>query len=117
MAEQGASADAIARIEQAAAELRIPNTELTSVPKQLADIVAREGLQTSIGTIAHVTQYANGSHSVQFDHDNGGSVSRWPQWAFELAKEALLANKEIWVISNGEPIGTNLVNVVITRYP
>ena len=37
----------------------------------------------------------------------------WPQWAFSLAKDALLANKRVWVGSNGDPFGSNLVFVLI----
>jgi hypothetical protein len=43
MTEQGAFADAVARIEQATAEVKIANTELASLPKQLTDIVAQAG--------------------------------------------------------------------------
>jgi hypothetical protein len=115
MAEQGASADAIARIEQAAAELRIPNTELTSVPKQLADIVAREGLQTSIGPIRYAGQYADGQNTVAYEDQNGYQIGPWPPWAFEVAKEALLANKRVWVVYTEAPLSDNLISVTIMR--
>jgi hypothetical protein len=114
MAEQGAFADAVARIEQAAAEVKIANTELASLPKQLTDIVAQAGFQASTGTIAFAGQYATGSYAVQYnEQNNGGFSSSWPQWAFELAKAALLGNKKVWVASNGDPFGTNLVFVMI----
>lgn len=113
MAEQGASTEAAARIEQATAQLRIPSAELVSVPQQLADIVAQAGLQSSTGTVAFAGQHASGSFAVQYNDQNGGFSSAWPQWAFELAKAALLANKRLWVASNGDPFGFNLVFVMI----
>ena len=113
MTEQGALADAIARIEQAAAGIKTPSSELLSLPKQLADSVAQAGFQASIGTIAFAGQYASGGFAVQFNDQNGGFSSSWPQWAFELAKAALLGNKRVWVASNGDPFGTNLVFVMI----
>ena len=68
-----------------------------------------------IGTIAFAGQNANGSFSVQYNVQNGGGFSAWPQWAFSLAKDALLANKRVWVGSNGEPFGSNLVFVLILQ--
>lgn len=69
MTEHGAFADAVARIEQAAAGIKIASTELVSLPKQLTDIVAQAGLQASTGTIAFAGQYASGNYAVQYnDH-------------------------------------------------
>ena len=114
MTAQAAFADVVARIEQAAAEIKIPGTELVSPPKQLTDIVAQAGFQSSTGTIAFAGQYASGSYAVQYnEQNNGGFSSSWPQWAFELAKAALLGNKTVWVASNGDPFGANLVFVLI----
>ena len=56
----------------------------------------------------------SGSFWVQFNVDgNGGFASSWPGWAFELAKTAMLSNKRIWVISNGDPFGSNLLQVLL----
>ena len=113
MAEQGEFADTVARIEQAAAEIKIAGAELADLPKQLTNIVAQAGFQATTGTIAFAGQYATGSYAVQYNDQNGGFSSTWPQWAFELAKAALLGSKKVWVASNGDPFGTNLVFVLI----
>ena len=113
MAVQEEFADTVARIEQAAAEIKIAGAELADLPKQLTNIVAQAGFQATIGTIAFAGQYATGSYAVQYNDQNGGFSSTWPQWAFELAKAALLGSKKIWVASNGDPFGTNLVFVLI----
>ena len=47
MTEQGEFADAVARIEQAAAEIKIAGAELADLPKQLTDIVAQAGFQAT----------------------------------------------------------------------
>jgi len=113
MTEQGALADVVARVEQALAEVKTPSGEVVGLPKQLTEIVAQAGLQVSTGTIAFAGQYASGSYAVQYNDQNGGFSSSWPQWAFELAKAALLGNKRVWVASNGDPFGSNLVFVMI----
>jgi hypothetical protein len=113
MAVQGEFADTVARIEQAAAEIKIAGAELADLPKQLTNIVAQAGFQATTGTIAFAGQYATGSYAVQYNDQNGGFSSTWPQWAFELAKAALLGSKKVWVASNGDPFGTNLVFVLI----
>jgi hypothetical protein len=113
MAVQGEFADTVARIEQAAAEIKIAGVELADLPKQLTNIVAQAGFQSTTGTIAFAGQYATGGYAVQYNDQNGGFSSTWPQWAFELAKAALLGSKKVWVASNGDPFGTNLVFVLI----
>jgi hypothetical protein len=113
MTEQEKFTDMVTRIEQAAAEIRIAGPELYGLPKQLTDIVAQAGFQASTGTIAFAGQYASGSYAVQYNDQNGGFSSSWPLWAFELAKAALLGTKKVWVASNGDPFGANLVFVLI----
>jgi len=113
MTDQVTPADLTARIEQIAAELKIPNDALGGVSQQLSDAVALAGFQASTGTIAFAGQYGTGTLAVQYNDQNGGFSSSWPQWAFELAKAALLANKRVWVASNGDPFGPNLVFVMI----
>ena len=100
-------------IKQLIADVKTPSGELLGVPQQLADAVAQAGFTATIGTIAFAGQYASGEYAVQYNNQNGGFSSVWPQWAFELEKAALLANKRVWVASNGDPFGSNLVFVLI----
>lgn len=81
---------------------------------QLSEIADQIGASFQIGRIALAGQRSNGSFWVQFNIDgNGGFASSWPEWAFELAKSALLSNKRVWVISNGDPFGSNISMVVL----
>lgn len=78
------------RFEQLVADLKIPSGDFTGVPQQLADAIAQAGLEASTGTIAFARKHSSGDYQVEFNDQNGGFSSRWPQWAFELAKAALL---------------------------
>jgi hypothetical protein len=71
----------------------------------------------SSGRIVFVGQVNSGEFSVEYhvSSANTAYVSHWPGWAFELAKAALLYDKEVWVLSNGDPLGDNLVEVLILR--
>jgi hypothetical protein len=81
------------RFEQLVADLKIPSGDVTGVPKQLADAIARSGLEASPGTIAFARKHSSGDYLVGSKDQNGGFPSRWPQWAFELAKAALLSQQ------------------------
>ena len=101
-------------IDGLAADRQEASTDVLGVPQELATAVQAAGFQSSIGTIAFAGQNANGSFSVQFNvQDGGGFSSTWPQWAFSLAKDSLLADKRVWVASDGDPFGSNLVFVLI----
>ena len=113
MTGQNGATDVIDRLRDAAAEVRIPVDQAYGVSPQLAELVTRAGFQATTGTIAFAGRYATGDLAVQYNDQNGGFSSSWPQWAFDLAKEALLGNKRVWVASNGDPFGTNLVFVMI----
>jgi hypothetical protein len=82
--------DQTSRFEQLLADLKVPSGDLTGVPQQLAD-VAQAGFEASTGTIAVAGQHSSGDYSVELNNQNGGLSFTWPQWAFELAKAALLS--------------------------
>ncbi len=101
-------------IDGLTADRQVSSTDVFGVPQEIATAVQAAGLQSLTGTIAFAGQNSNGSFSVQFNVQNGGGFSSaWPQWAFSLAKDALLADKRVWVGSNGDPFGSNLVFVLI----
>ena len=70
------------------------------------------GFMSFIGTAAFVGRYASGDYAVQFNTGNTGYSSIWPAWAAEIAKGALENDNELWVGSNGDPFGSNLVFVL-----
>ena len=101
-------------IDGLTADRQVSSTDVFGVPQEIATAVQAAGFQSLTGTIAFAGQNSNGSFSVQFNVQNGGGFSSaWPQWAFSLAKDALLADKRVWVGSNGDPFGSNLVFVLI----
>jgi hypothetical protein len=115
MGERSALAELSARFEQATAELTIPDVSGPATSRRLTDIAAQAGLGSFFGTIAFVGESSSGSFEVQFNDTgtNTGYSSTWPQWAFELAKAALLGGKHVLVLANGDPFGSNLVSVLV----
>ena len=81
--------------------------------QQLLQIPTKLALQSFIGSVALAGQASDNSYHVQFNTGNTGYGSVWPQWAFDQAKPALLSGKKLWVISDGDPLGNNLLEVVI----
>ena len=113
MTQKNVSADLVSKLLDATAEVRVPADQAFGVAQQLTDLVEAAGFQATTGTIAFAGRYASGDYAVQYNNAAGGFSSVWPQWAFEQAKDALLAGKRVWVASNGDPFGSNLVFVLI----
>lgn len=109
------TADLTAKFQQAIGELTIQDPNPVRLQQRLTDAAASLGLFASVGTIAFAGQDSSGNYQVQFNdtRSNTGYSSAWPQWAFELAKDALLAGKDVWVIANEYPFGPNLLDVLI----
>jgi hypothetical protein len=103
------------KFQQATAELTIPDVSRARLREQLANAAGPLGVSVYVGTIATVGQNSGGGNQVQFDDPatNTGYDSAWPQWAFGLAEAALLAGKEVLLVANGVPFGSNLLNVLI----
>jgi hypothetical protein len=77
-----------------------------------AKVAARLGLTVTVGRIGSIGRYSDGSGSVEFYVSGGsGYGSAWPEWAFDLARDALLHGKQVRVIARGDPYGENLVQV------
>ena len=104
-----------AKFQQATAELTIPDVSRARLREQLANAASPLGVSVYTGTIANVGQNSGGGNQVQFNDSatNTGYGSAWPQWAFGLAEAALLAGKEVLLVANGVPFGSNLLNVLI----
>lgn len=72
------------------------------------------GLDAKIGFIAHAGRVFDGDFQVQFNEGTTGWSSRWPKWAFQSAREALLYDKKILVIFEGSiPAGNFLLQVLV----
>ncbi|HEY9660099.1 MAG TPA: hypothetical protein V6C65_16700 [Allocoleopsis sp.] len=82
--------------------------------KHLDQLAADLKAKAYFGKVAFAGRSASGTYSVQFNVDNsGGYSSVWPQWAYDLAQLALLNDKKMYLISNGDPFGANLMQVLI----
>jgi hypothetical protein len=77
--------------------------------RELEKEALNAGLNSVVGTVAFAGSTNTVSKNVQFNVDGGGVYSsNWPEWAYSIAKDALLKRKKLWVISTGDPFGTNL---------
>ena len=85
--------------------------------QQLSDIAADLGLQSYIGWILYAGQVVDGTFQVQFNISGNGYSSRWPEWAYEPARDSLLHEKKVWVISDGVPFARNLLQVLFLNRP
>ncbi len=82
--------------------------------KHLEHIALATGSKVYVGKISLAGQNSVESYYVQFNVEGGSSYSSvWPGWAFELAKLALLYGKRLLILANGDPFGSNLVQVLI----
>ncbi len=74
------------------------------------------GFDAKVGTINHAGRASDGTLQVQFDSGGQGWSSRWPDWAYEPARDSVLHGKKVWVIYQGDaPFGPNLLQVLILQ--
>jgi|APCry1669188910_1035180.scaffolds.fasta_scaffold20400_2 hypothetical protein len=77
--------------------------------RELEKAALSAGLNSVVGTVSYAGSTSTGSKQVQFNIDGGGGyASNWPEWAYSIAKDALLNRKKLWIISIGDPFGSNL---------
>jgi hypothetical protein len=111
--EQAKLAELQKRLDQKFTQ--VVTMELAEGPhlQQLSSAAISLGIDSYVGSVAFAGQTSSGSYQVQFNTGSSGYSSTWPQWAFEQAKPALLYGKQLWVIANGKPFGSNLLHVLI----
>jgi hypothetical protein len=83
--------------------------------KQLTDHASKLDLQSNFGWVILAGPNSDGTFHVEFATTGAGWVSNWPKWAYEPALLSLLHRKNLWVISNGDPLGDNLLQVVVVQ--
>ena len=97
-------------------EVRIEDVSAGLREHPLQAAANARALGSNIGRIVLAGSSPSGSKSVQFNVDGGGGYSSvWPQWAFEIAETALVNGIKVWVLSNGDPFGSNLTQVILYR--
>jgi hypothetical protein len=97
-------------------EVSIPDVGIGRSEHALTRAASSLALASHIGRVVLAGSSSSGSNWVQFNVDGGGGyASSWPQWAFSIARDALLHNTKVWVIANGDPFGSNLTQVLLYR--
>jgi hypothetical protein len=79
----------------------------------IANALNTLAVNSYIGTVAFIGRSSAGDYDVQFNTGTTGYSSAWPEWAFEMAKTSLVTGKQLWVIANGDPFGSNLLTVIV----
>lgn len=86
---------------------------------ELSTRLRRLNTQSLRGYIQHFGTTYKGEYQVQFGTNNVPNPeswsSRWPEWAAKSARDALLHNREVWVIYDTVPYGPNLLLVLVTN--
>lgn len=99
---------------EAVGDASIPDVTVGFQEHPLTKAADAQALTSGIGRIVLAGSSPSGSKWVQFNVDGGGGfASTWPDWAFEIAKDALLNNIKVWVLANGDPFGSNLTQVLL----
>ena len=103
------------RFPDAISEQQIPRGSRDGLREQLATVEDTLDESMYTGTIYYVSAGSDGDHQVMFidTATNNGYGSTWPQWAFGLAQAALVGGKDVWLVANGDPFGSNLVYVSV----
>jgi hypothetical protein len=94
---------------------RVKVSDFGTGPKfeAIANALNTLAVDSYIGTVAFIGRSSAGDYDVQFNTGTTGYSSAWPEWAFEMAKTSLVTGKQLWVIANGDPFGSNLLTVIV----
>lgn len=72
---------------------------------------AEHGAQGYIGSVRYAGCSLDGTNRVCFVTQQTTYTLRWPDWAFNLAKDALLSGRKLFVMARGVPYGPNILEV------
>ena len=107
-------AEALGREVLKRKEWNYPRAVEPVLPDRFAPLwksAADRGAQGAIGTIRYAGRAADGANHICLDTATMSYTMRWPDWAFALAKDALLSDRRLFVMARGEPFGANLLEV------
>jgi hypothetical protein len=109
----GATARA-ATVLESLGEVQVRDVSVGVQQHPLAQAAQAAELTSGVGRIVLAGRYPSGDTWVQFNLDGGGGyASAWPEWAYEIARDAMLHTVKVWVLSDGDPFGSNLSLVLL----
>ena len=115
MSSDGGAADQAKALLQLLESAQGDQPGVSAVAHPLVTAAQRPGLKWAFGTIPYAGRWATGEPAVTFNSPQTGShASAWPEWAYEIAKDALLADRRVFITYNDEPFGANLIFVSLT---
>lgn len=77
----------------------------------LWESVAKHAADGYIGTVRYAGRGMDGINHVCLVTQRATYTMRWPDWAYSLAKDALLSGRHLFVMARGEPLGPSLLEV------
>jgi hypothetical protein len=91
--------------------------EMTETMQRLSELANQVEDSAWVVTVIKVGQNTDGLYIVSLGMASGGvsyTTYSWPEWAYELAKSALLHNKKLEVVSTGgSPVHGDLIQLGI----
>ena len=87
--------------------------------EQLRETLSPAGVSLNVGSIYCAGRQSSGTALVEVGVGSPpiGYFSIWPEWAYEVAKDALLFNKQVFLTYNDVPFGLNLYMVFRCNKP
>jgi hypothetical protein len=115
MSPHSGAVDHVQVLMQSLASNQQDQRSVAATPHPLVAATESQGLKWAFGTIPYAGRWATGEPAVTFDSpDTGSHASNWPEWAYEIAKEALLTGRRVFLTYEDQPFGNNLVFVSLT---
>ncbi|GAA4420039.1 hypothetical protein GCM10023187_54920 [Nibrella viscosa] len=81
--------------------------------EKLVSEVAAKATYVNFCQVIYVGSNLTSHNMVCVKDDEKQYISAWPDWAFQAAKEALIANHKLWIIANEAPFGSNIKQLYI----
>jgi hypothetical protein len=109
---------AVAAALKAMGNMTFENADLGAQLEQLRETLSPAGV-INLGSIYCAGRLSSGDAFVEVSVGSPpiGYFSIWPEWAYEIAKDALLFNKQVVLMYSDAPIGPNLQMAICSNRP
>jgi hypothetical protein len=108
---------AVAAALKAMENLSFETADLDFQLKQLTESLKAIDTIANLGSIWYAGGTIDGSHSVAVVIGSTSYWSTWPDWAYEIAKDALHFNRQVLLMYQNQPTGLNLLWVYCSNRP
>jgi hypothetical protein len=106
---------AVAAALKAMENMVFETTDLDAQLKQFKEKLSPLGVNTDFATVTLAGVYSSGSNQVSIIIGSSTFASPWPEWAYTIAEDALHFSKQLLLMYNNEPFGSNLLLVLCSN--